>query len=100
MRKPIHALVASVVIACAAPATVAGQPMTDAELAAVSGAGVMDPVMTMMANMMVVLSGAPVVGPIHQNMMAAMNRLPVLGPLHLRIMAHATMGSGAMEHTL
>lgn len=65
---------------------------------AVNGAGVMDPVMTMMANMMVMMSGVPVVGPIHQNRMSAVNQLPVPGPLHQPIMAHATVSGGCSGH--
>ena len=58
----------------------------------------MDPVMTMMANMMVMMSGVPVVGPIHQNRMSAVNQLPGPGPLHLPIMAHATVSGGCSGH--
>ena len=100
MHKAIRTLIASLTIACAAPASFAAQPMTDTELAALSGAGVMDPMMTMMANMMVMMSGLPVVGPLHTSMMSAMNQLPVLGPLHMRVMSHATMGGGHMDHTM
>lgn len=50
--------------------------------------------MTMMGNMMVVMSAVPVMGPIHDRMMSAMNQIPVLGPLHLKIMTHATLGGG------
>ncbi|HXF07014.1 MAG TPA: hypothetical protein VNK45_00535 [Candidatus Acidoferrales bacterium] len=100
MRKTIRILIAGLAITGAAPASFATQSMTDAELAALSGSGVMDPMMTMMANMMVVMSSLPVVGPLHTSMMSMMNRLPVLGPLHMRIMSHATLGGGHMDHTM
>lgn len=100
MRKATRTLIVGLTIACAAPASFAAQPMTDTELAASSGAGVTDPMMTMMANMMVVMSGLPVVGPLHTSMMSAMNRLPVLGPLHMRVMSHATPGGGHMDHAM
>ena len=100
MRKAIRILIAGLAITGAAPASFAAQPMTDTELAALSGAGVMEPMMTMMANMMVVMSGLPVVGPLHTSMMSAMNQLPVLGPLHMRIMSHATLGGGHMDHAM
>ncbi|MDY6957152.1 MAG: hypothetical protein SVO96_09820 [Pseudomonadota bacterium] len=58
----------------------------------------MVPVMTMIANIVVMMSGVPVVGPIHQNRMSAVNQLPVLGPVHLHIMAHATLGGGRSGH--
>ncbi|HMM44240.1 MAG TPA: hypothetical protein PKE41_01250 [Candidatus Macondimonas sp.] len=100
MRKAIRILIAGLAITVAAPTSFAAQPMTDTELAALSGAGVMEPMMTMMANMMVVMSGLPVVGPLHTSMMSAMNQLPVLGPLHMRIMSHATLGGGHMDHAM
>lgn len=93
MRKTCAALVTSLLIGLSPLAAQAqSQPLSDAELAAVSGAGIADPMMTMMANMMVVMSAMPVVRPIHDQMMSAMNQLPVIGPLHHQIMAHATLG--------
>ncbi len=103
MRKTLPALMMGLLITCAAPAALAQPPqqaMSDAELAAVSGTGLADPMMTMMANMMVVMSGMPVVGPIHKDMMAAINHVPVLGPLHMRIMSHATLGGSHMDHAM
>jgi hypothetical protein len=100
MRKTIRLLIVGLAVACTAPAGFAAQPMTDTELAALSGAGVMEPMMTAMANVMVVMSGLPVVGPLHTSMMSAMNRLPVLGPLHMRVMSHATLGCGHVDHAM
>lgn len=95
MRKTCAALVTSLLIGLSPLAAQAqSQPLSDAELATVSGAGIADPMMTMMANMMVVMSAMPVMGPIHDGMMSAMNQLPVIGPLHQRIMAHTTLGGG------
>lgn len=95
MRKTCAALVTSLLIGLSPLAAQAqSQPLSDAELAAVSGAGIADPMMTMMANMMVVMSAMPVVGPIHDRMMSTMNQIPVLGPIHHQIMAHATVGGG------
>ena len=95
MRKTCAALVTGLLIGLSPLAAQArSQPLSDAELATVSGSGIADPMMTMMANMMVVMSAVPVMGPIHDRMMSAMNQIPVLGPLHLKIMAHATLGGG------
>lgn len=95
MRKTCAALIISLLIGLSPLAAQAqSQPLSDAELATVSGSGITDPMMTMMGNMMVVMSAVPVMGPIHDRMMSAMNQIPVLGPLHLKIMAHATLGGG------
>ena len=100
MRKTIRLLIVGLAVACTAPSGFAAQLTTDTELAALSGAGVMEPMMTAMANVMVVMSGLPVVGPLHTSMMSAMNQLPVLGPLHMRVMSHATLGGGHVDHAM
>lgn len=95
MRKTCAALLTGLLIGMSPLAAQAqSQPLSDTELATISGSGIADPMMTMMANMMVIMSAVPVMGPIHGRMMSAMNQIPVLGPIHLKIMAHATLGGG------